>query len=59
VVRRAIEQCRVANVNVVGAILNRVELEKHSYYYAPYYSPGYGDYLAVDPSAGQKKTKSA
>jgi succinoglycan biosynthesis transport protein ExoP len=58
VVRRAIEQCRVANINVVGAILNRVELEKHSYYYAPYYSPGYGSYLD-DTNPGHKKTKSA
>lgn len=47
-----IEQCKVANVNVVGAILNRVEIEKHSSFYSPHYSPRYGDYLGGEPTSG-------
>jgi capsular exopolysaccharide synthesis family protein len=58
-VRRAIDQCRVANVNVIGTVLNRVEIEKHSYYYSPYHSTRYADYFDEEPSSGQGRSKSA
>jgi len=40
----AIDQLRGANAKFVGAVLNRVNLTKHSYYYAPYYRKEYAKY---------------
>jgi capsular exopolysaccharide synthesis family protein len=40
----ALEQLRGANARFVGAVLNRVHIQRHSYYYAPYYRKEYGKY---------------
>jgi len=40
----AVEQLRAANVRFVGAVLNRVNVERHGYYYAPYYRKSYAKY---------------
>ena len=40
----AIDQLSGANAKFVGAVLNRVNLTKHSYYYAPYYRKEYAKY---------------
>jgi capsular exopolysaccharide synthesis family protein len=40
----ALEQLRGAGATFVGAILNRVQVTKHSYYYSPYYRKAYGKY---------------
>ena len=40
----AVDQLRGANARFVGAVLNRVNLRRHSYYYSPYYRKEYGKY---------------
>jgi Mrp family chromosome partitioning ATPase len=45
--RRALEQLAVAKANVAGAILNRVDLKHHPYYYSQYYHRAYGEYYAA------------
>jgi capsular exopolysaccharide synthesis family protein len=37
----AVEQLTAARARFIGAVLNRVNIEKHSYYYAPYYRKDY------------------
>jgi len=45
----AIDQLRGANARFIGAILNRVNVHRHSYYYAPYYRKEYGKYYQRSP----------
>ncbi|HYN10659.1 MAG TPA: polysaccharide biosynthesis tyrosine autokinase [Vicinamibacterales bacterium] len=40
----AIEQLKGANAKFVGVVLNRVNIQRHSYYYSPYYRKEYGKY---------------
>jgi capsular exopolysaccharide synthesis family protein len=40
----AVEQLRGANAKFVGAVLNRVNVSRHAYYYAPYYRKEYAKY---------------
>jgi polysaccharide biosynthesis transport protein len=40
----AIEQLKNANARFVGVVLNRVHIQRHSYYYSPYYRKEYGKY---------------
>jgi succinoglycan biosynthesis transport protein ExoP len=42
--QRSLEQLRNANAKVIGAILNRVDLAHHGYYYSQYYKKAYADY---------------
>jgi len=42
--RAAVEQLEQGRAHFVGAILNRVELERNSYYYSNYYRREYGQY---------------
>jgi capsular exopolysaccharide synthesis family protein len=42
--QRSLTQLRNANAKVVGAILNRVDLAHHGYYYSQYYKKAYADY---------------
>ena len=42
--RTAVDQLRESRDNVVGAVLNRVDLRHNSYYYARYYRPEYERY---------------
>jgi len=37
----AVEQLQQARAKFIGAVLNRVNLERHSYYYSPYYRKDY------------------
>jgi capsular exopolysaccharide synthesis family protein len=37
----AIEQLTTARAKFIGAVLNRVDIQRHSYYYAPYYRKDY------------------
>jgi capsular exopolysaccharide synthesis family protein len=37
----AVEQLTAARARFIGAVLNRVNIQKHSYYYAPYYRKDY------------------
>jgi capsular exopolysaccharide synthesis family protein len=40
----ALEHLRAAGATFVGAVLNRVNLRRHAYYYAPYYRKDYAKY---------------
>ena len=42
--RVAVEQLQNARANILGAVLNRVELKRHSYYYSKYYRKDYAKY---------------
>jgi Mrp family chromosome partitioning ATPase len=41
---RAIEQLERAQAKVIGAVLNRVDLKHHAYYYGSYYRSEYSTY---------------
>jgi polysaccharide biosynthesis transport protein len=42
--RTALDHLAAARSHVLGAVLNRVDLDGHSYYYARYYRREYGEY---------------
>ncbi|MEO8499266.1 MAG: polysaccharide biosynthesis tyrosine autokinase [Vicinamibacteria bacterium] len=48
-VRHVADQLRAVRAVVLGVVLNRVDLHRHSYYYGRYYSPYYG----VDADGGR------
>ena len=41
---------KLTNARFIGAILNRVNIHRHSYYYAPYYRKEYGKYYQRSPN---------
>jgi capsular exopolysaccharide synthesis family protein len=45
----AIEQLSNANAKFLGAVLNRVHIERHAYYYSAYYHKAYGKYYQRSP----------
>ena len=55
IAQAAIEQIAAARGRVAGAVLNRVNLDKHSYYYAQYYRKDYaGPYIGT--AQGRERT---
>ena len=42
--QRSLDQLRNANAKLIGAILNRVDLAHHGYYYSQYYKKSYAEY---------------
>ncbi len=44
--RAALEQLQAVQAHVIGAVLNRVDLEKNPYYYSAYYKKEYSRYYA-------------
>ncbi len=52
--RAALEQLEAVQAHVIGAVLNRVDLEKNPYYYSAYYRKEYSRYYAQasHPSRG-------
>jgi capsular exopolysaccharide synthesis family protein len=48
--RHAVEQLERGHARFVGVVLNRVDLKHQSYYYSPYYTRAYGDYMESDPA---------
>jgi capsular exopolysaccharide synthesis family protein len=42
--RNAVDQLRRVHARFVGAVLNRVDLERNAYYYSQYYRREYSDY---------------
>jgi capsular exopolysaccharide synthesis family protein len=42
--RNAVEQLEGANANVIGSVLNRANVQRHSHYYASYYRKEYAKY---------------
>jgi len=51
VARTAIEQLNNARVKIIGAVLNRVDLEHNAYYYSQYYRQEYGNYYVKTKTA--------
>ena len=49
--RQAIDQLEHAQANVLGGVLNRVDLKHHPYYYSEYYRREYSEYYQKAPSA--------
>jgi capsular exopolysaccharide synthesis family protein len=46
----AIDQLVAAKARIVGAVLNRVNVKRHAYYYAPYYRKEYSKYHSTAAS---------
>ena len=44
---RAIEQLAAAQANLIGAVLNRADVERNAYFYAPYYRNEYQNYYTT------------
>ncbi len=44
--KRALDQLGNVNANVIGAVLNRVDLQRHAYYYSSYYRREYSSYYS-------------
>src|SRR6202022_2754083 len=42
--KRALDQLEQVQARFVGAVLNRVDLERNAYYYSQYYRREYADY---------------
>jgi capsular exopolysaccharide synthesis family protein len=47
----ALEQLDNTRANIVGAVLNRVDLDRHAYYYSQYYRKEYSEYYSSAPKA--------
>jgi capsular exopolysaccharide synthesis family protein len=47
IARRAVEQLERGRAVFAGAVLNRVEIERHAYYYSQYYRREYADYYVA------------
>jgi capsular exopolysaccharide synthesis family protein len=43
-VREAVDELAEANATILGAVLNRVDLERNGFYYSKYYTPDYEHY---------------
>jgi capsular exopolysaccharide synthesis family protein len=53
--RAAIDQLHAVQAHLIGAVLNRVDLERNPYYYSTYYRKEYSRYYAQAPAATQKR----
>jgi capsular exopolysaccharide synthesis family protein len=42
----ALEQLKVAKARFLGGVLNKVDVERHAYYYSHYYKKDYGSYYS-------------
>jgi capsular exopolysaccharide synthesis family protein len=51
VARNAIDQLRASKATILGAILNRVDVQRNPYYYAHYYKHEYAGYYSNDKPA--------
>ena len=54
---RALDQLQVANAQFVGAVLNGVDLQRHSYYYSHYYRKEYVNYYTPAQAAPEVEPK--
>jgi succinoglycan biosynthesis transport protein ExoP len=50
-VLRAEQELMRTRVPFAGCVLNRARVERHGYYYAPYYNKGYESYYSQEPSS--------
>lgn len=44
--RNAVDQLQATNANVLGSVLNRADVQRHSHYYSSYYRKEYARYYA-------------
>jgi capsular exopolysaccharide synthesis family protein len=44
--RNAVEQLQATNANVLGSVLNKADVQRHSHYYSSYYRKEYARYYA-------------
>jgi capsular exopolysaccharide synthesis family protein len=51
VARRGLEQLEHAQAKIIGCVLNRVDVRRHAYYYAPYYRRDYTEHYQKHPVA--------
>jgi capsular exopolysaccharide synthesis family protein len=51
-VQRAVDQVRAVGGKVLGVVLNKVDLQRNSYYYREYYGDYYGSYYAEGKGYG-------
>jgi polysaccharide biosynthesis transport protein len=49
----ALEQLEAAKARFLGGILNKVDVERHAYYYSHYYRRDYGQYYHSETKKGQ------
>ncbi len=47
----ALDQLDAAQAKFIGAVLNRVDLQHHAYYYSQYYRREYGEYYQQSAGA--------
>ena len=47
IARRAVEQLERGRAVFAGGVLNRAQLQRHSYYYSQYYRREYADYYVT------------
>jgi succinoglycan biosynthesis transport protein ExoP len=55
--RAALEQLQAVQAHVIGAVLNRVDLEKNPYYYSAYYRKEYSRYYQQAPRPSQPASR--
>jgi capsular exopolysaccharide synthesis family protein len=48
---RAMEQLAAAKARLIGAVLNRADVNRNAYFYAPYYRNEYSDYYSTPASS--------
>jgi Mrp family chromosome partitioning ATPase len=48
-VRYTLERIAETGSRILGVVLNRAQVDKHSYYYGSYYGHYYGTYPAAEP----------
>jgi polysaccharide biosynthesis transport protein len=56
-IHRALEQVASVGGRVIGAVLNRVDLERNSYYYSQYYGEYYRSYYAEGARQEQRQER--
>jgi Mrp family chromosome partitioning ATPase len=58
-VARAVDQINGVGAKVVGVVLNKVNLERNSYYYSQNYGEYYRSYYAEGPSSARGSAETA
>ena len=54
-VAHTLERLADTGARILGVVLNRAQIEKHSYYYSHYYGHYYGHYYASRASEGRAR----
>ncbi len=57
--RAALEQLQSAKGKMIGAVLNRVNVERNSYYYSQYYRKDYASYYGSSQEQTERQTASS